>query len=43
LNFAAHSSRIDDMLNNPETTLEQLLDDDNIITEFKSLNPKLLE
>lgn len=43
LNFAHHSSRIEEMLNSPDTTIEQLLDDDNIISEFKSLNPKLLE
>jgi hypothetical protein len=30
-------------VSNPNTTVEQLLDDDNIISEFKSMNPKLLE
>jgi len=43
LNFAHQSSQIDELFNNPDLTLEELLDDDNIISEFKSMNPRLLE
>jgi len=43
LNFAHQSSQIDELFNNPDLTLEELLDDDNIISEFKGMNPRLLE
>ena len=43
LNYSHQPSHIDDLLSQPDCTLEQLLDDDNILSEFKSLNPKLLE
>jgi len=42
LNFA-QTSKINSKLSEPGTTLEDLLADDSIITEFKSLNPKLLD
>jgi hypothetical protein len=42
LNFS-RSSRVDELLNNPDTTLELLLEDDNILSEFKGMNPRLLE
>jgi len=43
LNYAHQSSQIDELFNNPDLTLEELLDDDNIISEFKGMNPRVLE
>jgi len=36
-------SAIDGLLDQPDTTLEQILADEDIIQEAKSQNPKLIE
>lgn len=36
-------SAIDGLLDQPDTTLEQVLTDEDIIQEAKSQNPKLIE
>eukprot|EP00762_Andalucia_godoyi_P008684 ANDGO_00479.mRNA.1 Extragenic suppressor of kinetochore protein 1 len=40
--FLAHTSRIDTLLQNPRVTLEQLLDEEELIQEVKTQNLKLL-
>lgn len=36
------SASIEDLLNNKETTVEKLLEDDDCLQEFKNLNDKLI-
>lgn len=40
--YAANTQHLDDLLAKNDTTIEELLDDDNIIQELKNLNPRLL-
>lgn len=37
------SASIEDLLSNPDCTVEKLLDDEDVLQEFKSQNSKLLD
>mmetsp|Transcript_1785 Transcript_1785/g.1666 ORF Transcript_1785/g.1666 Transcript_1785/m.1666 type:complete len:130 (+) Transcript_1785:43-432(+) len=42
-NFAPVNTKINELLEDPDTPLEDLLNEDHIVNEFRSLNSKLVE
>jgi len=41
--FSHSLSKLEQLLNSPNCTLEALMDDDDFLTEFRSMNSKLLQ